>query len=987
MLQWPDPAVLLIYDSIIAFTQIIAAIFIALYIWRLPNKTAATCWFGVFFTGIAAVALAFFLEVSLLAYGDLCFPLRVVAANCAQLGLVQFAYHFPQNDRPGAARLTLGFFLLLLLLTGGAGIAYMLQAHGDLPQAAPLSFGLLTILLPLGLLAAIAVLLRQAWQRRRQAPGSRPAIALRNFGLVLLFGFVPASVPLLQSTGTIAAPVTSYLVGVGILMVMLALFLVFLNYVYAASSFLVRIFSVALVLLLALFGVVTLLMTGARNEQFRATRRWQLSSVQETLRNGELRNPPDELAYVAEMAMLAVDDGGPPFHQRYPPETMPLDFSFITIEDELRRSNTTDLNHSRLRSLSYLRELTSLPGTVSLLRYADQPLNSVPRYVGYQFNDGGRRYEIGFRLADDIAYINRKNSEVILLLLAASLLLWLALRLFLHANLGRPLNALLAGIRRADASRLHEELPVQYEDEIGFLTQSFNTMISSIQIAQMDLREANSLLEERVRQRTAALLQEMQALQQANRQVDEQQQALLMLRERERLARELHDNLGQVLGFVNTQAQAAHQAMANGQPEQAGTMLQQIAAVSRQVLVDIREYILGVQIGSMLQPADLDLAPASTFAASLETYLGEFEQLAGIQTTLRIPTALHEARFAPAIETHLLRIVQEALSNVRKHAGASYAEIRIQAPPPDLSEPDEPERVLVLTISDNGQGFQSARQAGSKPQYGGGFGLNSMRGRAREIGGSIEIDSTPGAGSRITVRVPLRRQSDISYSGLRLLLVDDNELFLRGLHNLLSVNGFEVIGTASNGRQALEQARTLQPDIILMDVQMPELDGLAATATISAELPETHIVMLTVSDDDSHIFEAIKAGAMGYLLKSLESSQLCTMLRDLMQGTPPLSPGVAARVLQAFAAQSQEAPDAEAATEPDETGLTALQIDILSQVAQGRTYREVAERHGYSEVTIKRYMSLIVKQLQLQNRSEAIDYAHERMQRGDWKKS
>src|SRR5512136_797956 len=133
---------------------------------------------------------------------------------------------------------------------------------------------------------------------------------------------------------------------------------------------------------------------------------------------------------------------------------------------------------------------------------------------------------------------------------------------------------------------------------------------------------------------------------------------------------------------------------------------------------------------------------------------------------------------------------------------------------------------------------------------------------------------------------------------MKLLLADDHPLFLDGLKNLLTRRGEQVVGTARDGLEALEKARSLRPDLILMDIQMPRCDGLAATRLIKAELPEIKIVMLTMSSDDDDLFEAIKSGACGYLLKTQDTEQFFIQLQELARGEAPLSPGLAARILQ-----------------------------------------------------------------------------------------
>ena len=135
---------------------------------------------------------------------------------------------------------------------------------------------------------------------------------------------------------------------------------------------------------------------------------------------------------------------------------------------------------------------------------------------------------------------------------------------------------------------------------------------------------------------------------------------------------------------------------------------------------------------------------------------------------------------------------------------------------------------------------------------------------------------------------------------MRVLLADDHPLFLDGLRNLLSAHGIDVVGTARDGLEALEQARALRPEVVLMDIHMPRLNGLAALRMIKAELPETRIVMLTMSAEDEELFEAIANGASGYLLKTQDTDEVFTLLKDVARGEVALSPGLASRVLNEF---------------------------------------------------------------------------------------
>lgn len=215
-----------------------------------------------------------------------------------------------------------------------------------------------------------------------------------------------------------------------------------------------------------------------------------------------------------------------------------------------------------------------------------------------------------------------------------------------------------------------------------------------------------------------------------------QQRALAVLEERERLARELHDSLGQILGYVNTQSQATRELLSRGQTAAADTHLRRLVEVAQDAHADVREYILSLQISASTEQG---LLPA------LAEYLRRFSRINGIQTELIAPAELAEVTFDPSVETQLIRIIQEALTNVRKHACAQQAWITFE-----LNNGQ-----TQVTIEDNGRGFDSTQNS---PEEGRHFGLRIMRERAAEVGGSIQVQSRPDQGTKVMINVPLRRK-------------------------------------------------------------------------------------------------------------------------------------------------------------------------------------------------------------------------------------
>ena len=209
---------------------------------------------------------------------------------------------------------------------------------------------------------------------------------------------------------------------------------------------------------------------------------------------------------------------------------------------------------------------------------------------------------------------------------------------------------------------------------------------------------------------------------------------------------------------------------------------------------------------------------------------------------------------------------------------------------------------------------------------------------------------------------------------MRVLIADDHALFRDGLRSLLESRGVEVVGEARNGREAVDQTRRLGPDIVLMDLDMPELDGLAATRLISAEQPDVKVVILTASEEDAHLFEAIKSGAQGYLFKNLASDELFRLLEGVARGEPALTPALARKLLTEFAHGA--AIPVRPSTDEGFDALTEREHEVLDLLVQGITSnRELAERLVITENTVKYHFRNILDKLHVQNRAQVIAFA------------
>jgi len=213
-------------------------------------------------------------------------------------------------------------------------------------------------------------------------------------------------------------------------------------------------------------------------------------------------------------------------------------------------------------------------------------------------------------------------------------------------------------------------------------------------------------------------------------------------------------------------------------------------------------------------------------------------------------------------------------------------------------------------------------------------------------------------------------------SKIRLLLVDDHLLFREGLYSLLSAQpDIEVVGQAGDGLEALVMARELQPDLILMDVTMPGMDGLEAMERILEVLPEVKIVMLTVHDDQERLFEAIKGGAVGYVLKNTASGTLIPMLRGVMRGEAAIGGAMAGRILEEFARLARQ--EQYQAPEREALFLTVREKQVLRQVSAGATDKEISAELSISLSTTKTHIRNILSKLHATSRHQAALYAVE----------
>lgn len=436
-------------------------------------------------------------------------------------------------------------------------------------------------------------------------------------------------------------------------------------------------------------------------------------------------------------------------------------------------------------------------------------------------------------------------------------------------------------------------------------------------------------------------------LQEAQTKILESERLMASFRERERLARELHDSIGQTLGYINMQVEAIRDLNHGNNRDKLQSMLKRLSEVAKESHRDIRTYIQGLK--NNLSEVHQD------FFMALARYCAHYEQTYLFRVELTLPKNPPELLASAQVETHLIYIIREALGNARRYSGENHARVAIEVG----------DEFVQAVIEDDGIGFD---QGIIQTEYRNDthFGLKIMSERAGEVGGTVKVESEPANGTRVIVRLP-RKLSSSEACTARVIIVDDHPLFVEGLRNMLTIRGLHVIGIAGDGGEALKLARILNPDMILMDINMPHMDGLEATHLIRSEMPHIKVIMLTTSMDKEDVLEALQVGASGYFSKGMVADEFMLRLQEIMRGEAEFSAKVASQLLEIFMKKSA-----------DMAELSERQVEVLRFVAQGLTYRAIGDRLYLTERTVKYHMGEILVRLHLRGRQDAEEYARRR---------
>jgi signal transduction histidine kinase/DNA-binding NarL/FixJ family response regulator len=423
--------------------------------------------------------------------------------------------------------------------------------------------------------------------------------------------------------------------------------------------------------------------------------------------------------------------------------------------------------------------------------------------------------------------------------------------------------------------------------------------------------------------------------------------------ERNRMAREVHDTVAQGLVSVLLQLRAANAAMADGRSAEAASALGDARAAAETAFEETRRSVLG-------------LAPSPLEGRSLEEAL-ELEVAWGNRTgvaDLRLVTAGTPVALPADLAHTLFRIAQEALTNALRHAQPRSVRFGLVYGPAEVT----------LLVQDDGAGFDRAEIERDGTLHS--LGLRGMVERARLLGGTLELDSTPGWGTRVRASVPLPPAS-VADSGspvgpVRVLVVDDHAIARAGIVRLLSsasaASGdpeLRIVGEASSGEESVAAWREHRPDVVLMDLHMPNGDGIDAIVRIRGEDPHARIVALTAFTNDALVADAIRAGACGYVGKSASVAELVGAVHTASRGDTVLS-GPAAERLRSHLNGSG-----------GYLALTEREREVVHLLERGSPDREIAAALHISIKTVEKHVGSILRKTGSQNRTQVAAMARE----------
>lgn len=419
-----------------------------------------------------------------------------------------------------------------------------------------------------------------------------------------------------------------------------------------------------------------------------------------------------------------------------------------------------------------------------------------------------------------------------------------------------------------------------------------------------------------------------------------QVEQMTLIEERNRLSKELHDTIGHTLTSLIMGMESLRQSATGDQTERIDALLRS----ARSGLDEVRTHLH--QMSSSTLPV--------SFTASLQKLVSKFKDSTGIKVKFR--TLGEEYAVPNPIKLTLYRCLQEALTNAARHGQATAIEIHLHF------EANQ----LRLQIQDNGIGNEQLQP---------GFGLSTMKERLLELSGYLSVHSHLDEGTVVLCTVP---RNDIVHSKIRLVIADDQQLVVDSLSMILDQQqGLQVVGTAGNGKEAVELCEQVHPDVILMDVRMPEMDGIEALQVLKEKWPDLRVIIMSTFSDVEQAVTSLQHGAVGYLLKSIQPKDLIDTIRLIHAGGMSITQEIAEQVFEEMKQQRVQLKERRNFIWDNPYGLIKREFDLLDLLHRGSRYKAIAASMNLSEGTIRNYISILYSKLGVNNRQDAVDKAKE----------
>ncbi|EMI3503418.1 TPA: hybrid sensor histidine kinase/response regulator transcription factor [Bacillus cereus] len=415
-----------------------------------------------------------------------------------------------------------------------------------------------------------------------------------------------------------------------------------------------------------------------------------------------------------------------------------------------------------------------------------------------------------------------------------------------------------------------------------------------------------------------------------------QVERITLLEERDRLSKDLHDTMGHSYTSIIMGMETLRMELKSKEGEQ---QLDSLLQLARNSMEEVRLYL-----------HQLDLSQESLpLATTLQQLTEEFKKHAKVNVRTRIIG--EEYIVSKQSKMILYRSLQESLTNAVRHGHSTEIIVSLHF---------EPQQIR-LDVQDNGCGVEEWKD---------GFGLTAMKERVSQSQGRVIVYSKKGEGTLISCVLP--KQVQLANEQIRLCIVDDHSFIRESLHTILGgLEDLQVVGMAEDGERALELCERLKPDVVLMDLEMPNLDGIHATKMIKKKWPDIRVLILSTFQNTERAKEIIRNGADGYVLKSIDSRELAESIRLVYRGGTMITHDLFHRMWE----ENEETGLFESRSAGIEYGLTKRELEILKLLSQGSRYKTIASTLYLSNGTVRNYASNLYEKLGVKNREEAVQKA------------